>query len=473
MLFNSLDFALFLPIVFAAYWLIPSRFLKTQNAFLLLASYIFYAWWDWRFLGLLVLSSVVDYFLGLATYKAKSLNTKKIFLWSSVAVNLGILGFFKYYNFFVQSFVDAFLFFGKSVDGSFIHIILPLGISFYTFQTLSYTIDIYRKKIEPTSDFVAFAAFVSFFPQLVAGPIERAQHLLPQFTKSRKFDSNEAIIGINQIVWGLFKKLVIADTCAQYVNDIFFYHQSYSSLTLILGAVYFSFQIYADFSGYSDIAIGTARLFGFQLKINFKYPYFAKNVAEFWRKWHISLSTWFRDYVYIPLGGSRVSSTLQVRNILIVFLVSGFWHGANWTFVLWGLINGILILPFAITETTPDTQPKPKPIVAYEIFQRVLTFAIITVGWIFFRSDSVAQALDYIAQISSLDLSIDRLLINRFAFEIVPLLLFFVSVEWYSRKKEFPLLGGKYNTLKVILTVLLIMLLGNFAEMQEFIYFQF
>jgi D-alanyl-lipoteichoic acid acyltransferase DltB (MBOAT superfamily) len=369
--------------------------------------------------------------------------------------------------------VDTFHFFGKTVDGPFLHLILPLGISFYTFQTLSYTIDIYRKKIEPTSDFIAFAAFVSFFPQLVAGPIERAQNLLPQFLNPRKFDFDNAIRGINQIVWGLFKKLVIADTCAQYVNDIFTHYDSYSSLTLILGAVYFSFQIYADFSGYSDIAIGTARLFGFKLMINFKYPYFATNVAEFWRKWHISLSTWFRDYVYIPFGGSRVSKVKLARNILLVFIISGFWHGANWTFILWGLINGILILPFALSKTSTEPHPRPKPIIGYLIFQRVLTFSIITIGWIFFRSESVTLAIDYISQLATFQIAIDRLAINRFAFEILPLIILFIAAEWYSRKKEFPLIGGKYNTLKVLVTILLILLFGNFAEMQEFIYFQF
>ncbi len=358
MLFNSIDFALFLPIVFILYWFVVNKNLKLQNALILLSSYVFYGWWDWRFLSLLLFSTVVDYSIGLQMAKSTNQKHRKQLLFLSLAVNLGLLGFFKYYNFFIDNFTIAFTFFGGAIQPNTLSIILPVGISFYTFQTLSYTIDIYRKKIEPTKDFLGFAAFVSFFPQLVAGPIERASNLLPQFHKKREFDKDEAIIGVKQIIWGLFKKVVIADNCAQFANEIFANHASFSSVTLILGVIYFSFQIYCDFSGYSDIAIGTARLFNFKLMVNFRYPYFSRDIAEFWRRWHISLTTWFRDYVYIPLGGSRVTRGKQIRNVFIVFIVSGFWHGANWTFIVWGAINALFFIPLLLSNrnrTNTDT----------------------------------------------------------------------------------------------------------------------
>ncbi|NRA92843.1 MAG: MBOAT family protein, partial [Psychroserpens sp.] len=321
MLFNSIDFAVFLPMVFVLYWWFAKYSLKWQNIVLLVASYIFYGWWDWRFLSLILFSTLVDYVVGMSL-NTSSGSKRKWLLFTSVGVNIGLLMFFKYYNFFVDNFVTAFSFFGATIEPSNLNIILPVGISFYTFQTLSYTIDIYRKKLQPTSDFIQFAAFVSFFPQLVAGPIERATHLLPQFKVKKIFDSNYAMSGIYLIIWGLFKKVVIADNCAFFVNQIFD-GSGFSSLELFLGAVLFGFQIYGDFSGYSDIAIGVARLFGFSLMVNFSFPYFSRDIAEFWRRWHISLSTWFRDYIYIPLGGSRGEKGFQLRNVLIVFLVSG------------------------------------------------------------------------------------------------------------------------------------------------------
>ena len=305
MLFNSIDFAIFLPIVFIVYWFIVNKNLKFQNLFIVCASYVFYGWWDWRFLALIAFSTLVDYAVGVALSKQHDVVKRKVLLWISILVNLGFLGFFKYYNFFLDSFITAFSFFGTDIQARSLNIILPVGISFYTFQTLSYTIDVYRRQLEPTKNFISFAAFVSFFPQLVAGPIERASNLLPQFYVKRYFNSKLAIDGLRQIVWGLFKKVVIADNCAQFANDIFNNYTDYSSSTLILGALYFAFQIYGDFSGYSDIAIGTSKLFGFDLKQNFATPYFSRDIAEFWRRWHISLSTWFRDYLYIPLGGSR------------------------------------------------------------------------------------------------------------------------------------------------------------------------
>ncbi len=329
MLFNSIDFAIFLPIVFILYWFVANKNLKLQNLLIVGASYVFYGWWDWRFLSLILFSTIVDYFVGIGLSKQEDPIKRKMLLWTSIIVNLGFLGFFKYYNFFLDNFVTAFSFFGQEINANSLNIILPVGISFYTFQTLSYSIDVYRRKLEPTKNFIIFAAFVSFFPQLVAGPIERATHLLPQFYSKRNFDYSKAVDGMRQILWGLFKKIVIADNCAKYANIIFNNSDDYSGSTLVLGALFFTFQIYCDFSGYSDIAIGTSRLFGFDLMRNFNFPYFSRDIAEFWRRWHISLSTWFRDYLYIPLGGSRGGIWMKIRNTFIIFIVSGFWHGAN------------------------------------------------------------------------------------------------------------------------------------------------
>ena len=348
MLFNSFTFVIFLPTVFLLYWFVFNKNLKLQNFFLLIVSYIFYGWWDWRFLSLIFISSMVDYIVGLSIYKTDDSSKRKRLLLISMFVNLGFLGFFKYYNFFADSLIDLFSNFSISLHPRTLNIILPVGISFYTFQTMSYTLDIYRKKMEPTNDIIAFFAFVSFFPQLVAGPIERAKNLLPQFMKKRKFDYETATDGLRQILWGLLKKIIIADSCAHVVDYIFANYQFYNGSVLLMGVIFFAFQIYGDFSGYSDIAIGSAKLFGFDLMRNFAYPYFSRNIAEFWRRWHISLSTWFRDYVYIPLGGSYVNKWKRIRNIIITFTVSGFWHGANWTFIFWGFLNGIYYIPIII-----------------------------------------------------------------------------------------------------------------------------
>ena len=350
MIFNSIDFAIFLPIVFLIYWYLTNKNLKLQNLFILAASYVFYGWWDWKFLTLIVFSTLVDYTIGCLLKNEENEKKRKILLYTSLFINLSFLGFFKYYNFFVENFVEAFSLFGVKLNIETLNIILPVGISFYTFQTLSYTIDVYQRKLEPTKDLIAFASFVTFFPQLVAGPIERATDLLPQFYKKRVFDYHKAVDGLRQILWGLFKKIVIADNCAQFANIIFNNSADYSGSTLVLGAIFFAFQIYGDFSGYSDIAIGTSRLFGFELKKNFHFPYFSRDIAEFWRRWHISLNTWFRDYIYIPLGGSRGGTAMKVRNTFVIFIVSGFWHGANWTFIAWGLLNAIYFLPLLLTS---------------------------------------------------------------------------------------------------------------------------
>ena len=477
MLFNSFDFVIFLPIVFILYWFVFHKNIKTQNLLLVLASYVFYGWWDWRFLFLILFSTFVDFGIGLALSKEKRKGSRKLLLTTSILVNIGLLAFFKYYNFFLDNFVEAFTFFGKSFEVTRLDIILPVGISFYTFQTLSYTIDVYREKLEPTKDIIAFTAFVSFFPQLVAGPIERATNLLPQFFKKRKFNSDEAIIGVKQIIWGLFKKIVIADNCAQYANEIFARHESLSSVTLVIGALYFAFQIYGDFSGYSDIAIGTARLFNFKLMTNFRYPYFSRDIAEFWRRWHISLSTWFRDYVYIPLGGSRGSKLFQVRNVFIIFIVSGFWHGANWTFIIWGTINALFFIPLLLAKrnrkyTDTVAQEKFFPTIR-ECLTMLGTLSIVCVGWIYFRAESILEANAYIAHIFDFTFKMDMLRIERYPFEVLPFIAILLAFEWVSRLKEFPLYSAKFALPKVTLVLVLILIFGSFSTIQDFIYFQF
>ena len=477
MLFNSFDFAIFLPIVFILYWFVFHKSIKAQNLLLVVASYVFYGWWDWRFLFLILFSTLVDYTIGRALGTAQNKRSRKLLLGVSILVNIGLLGFFKYYNFFLDNFVEAFSFFGTSFEASRLDIILPVGISFYTFQTLSYTIDVYRKKLEPTKNLIAFTAFVSFFPQLVAGPIERATNLLPQFFRKSTFKSDQAIIGIKQIIWGLFKKIVIADNCAQYVNEIFGNYDSLSSATLLLGAVYFAFQIYGDFSGYSDIAIGTARLFNFKLMTNFRYPYFSRDIAEFWRRWHISLSTWFRDYVYIPLGGSRGSQLKQIRNVFIIFLVSGFWHGANWTFLVWGAINALFFIPLLLAKRNrnhTDTVAQGRFLPSFrEGITMLGTFGIVTIGWIFFRADSVAVAADYIKHLFQFSFRFDMLDIERYSFEIIPFIGILLLFEWFSRNEEFPLFSNRFALPKVSLVLLLILVFGSFSTIQDFIYFQF
>ena len=478
MLFNSLDFALFLPVTFFFYWFVFGKNLKFQNIFLVFASYVFYGWWDWKFLTLIVFSTVLDYSIGLLLCKQSKASKRKMYLALSIFINLGFLGFFKYYNFFVNSFTTAFSFFGGNISSNTLNIILPIGISFYTFQTLSYTIDVYRQKIEPTKDFISFSAFVCFFPQLVAGPIERASKLLPQFYKRRVFDNDIAVSGFNLIIWGLFKKIVIADSCALYVNAIFKDYESLNSLSLLMGAIYFSFQIYGDFSGYSDIAIGTSRLFGFDLNKNFNYPYFSRDISEFWRRWHISLSTWFRDYLYIPLGGSKRHLVIKTRNIFIIFIVSGFWHGANWTFIIWGFLNAIYYLPLLLANKNRiyllDTfELKDKPSVK-EFFKISSTFFLVTIGWVFFRSNTVGEAFKFLKRLLSFNINggLEYLSIERYSVELIILLFAFVSLEWFSKPNEHPFIG-KYKVVKIILIIIAILTLGVFSKASDFIYFQF
>jgi len=478
MLFNSLDFAIFLPIVFVLYWFVTNKNLRLQNLLIVLASYLFYGWWDWRFLSLIFFSTIVDYLVGLMLLKEENETKRKALLWTSILVNLGFLGFFKYYNFFIENFTTAFSFFGNEIKPNSLNIILPVGISFYTFQTLSYSIDVYRKKLEPTKDFIAFSAFVSFFPQLVAGPIERATNLLPQFYKKRTFDYSKAVDGMRQILWGLFKKVVIADTCAESANAIFNNSDNFSGSTLVLGALYFTFQIYGDFSGYSDIAIGTSRLFGFDLRRNFAFPYFSRDIAEFWRRWHISLSTWFRDYLYIPLGGSRGGKWMNIRNIFIIFIVSGFWHGANWTFIVWGGLNALYFLPLLVFNKNRhhlDTVAKGKSLPTFKEFSQILiTFGFTVFAWIFFRAENIGHAFRYISEIFSTSL------ISMPGFKnpiIIFLVLIFIIIEWVGREQEYAIeqFGLNWNRylrwfFYYVLAMFIILFIG---QKQEFIYFQF
>ncbi|PCJ25692.1 MAG: membrane-bound O-acyltransferase family protein [Flavobacteriales bacterium] len=477
MFFNSIDFAVFLPIVFVLYWFVINRNLKLQNLIIVISSYVFYGWWDWRFLSLILFSTIVDYLVGRGLSKQKEHGKRKFLLWTSIAVNIGLLGFFKYYNFFLESFVSAFSFFGKEIVGESLNIILPVGISFYTFQTLSYTIDVYKKKLEPTKDFISFAAFVSFFPQLVAGPIERAKRLLPQFYTKRILKYDNIVKGLHQILWGLFKKIVIADRLAIVVNEFYNNPTEYHGLTLVLGTVFFAFQIYCDFSGYSDIAIGTARLFGFKLMTNFKTPYFSKSIGEFWKRWHISLSTWFRDYVYIPLGGNRVIKVRWLFNIFVTFLVSGFWHGANWTFIVWGALHGFVL----VVETFLSKIQKNIP----SVFNIIITFSLVCFAWVFFRANSIQDAFLIIGKImdftsysfSQLDFYVVPVIKGSvYAMDIflsmllIPVL---VVLEYiFTTKVVFNNLKFKYRLPIYIIGVLSILLLGAF-EKNEFIYFQF
>ena len=483
MFFNSIEFAIFLLIFFILYWTLASKKLRLQNLFIAIGSYVFYGWWDWRFLSLIISSTIVDYSVGCRLEKEKDEAKRKILLWVSILFNLGVLGVFKYFDFFVDNFIAVFSLFGGEVKVNSLNIILPVGISFYSFQTLSYSIDVYRHKLIPTKDFVAFSAYVSFFPQLVAGPIERATSLLPQFHKKRIFNYPKAVDGMRQILWGLFKKIVIADNCAEYA-DLFFNNSSeYPGSALVLGALFFTFQIYCDFSGYSDIAIGTAKLFGLDLMKNFAFPYFSRDVAEFWRRWHISLSTWFRDYVYIPLGGSHGGIWKQIRNTFIIFVVSGFWHGANWTFIIWGTIHATYFLPLLLTKNNR----KDLDIVAkgqrlpniQEVFRMLSTFSLIVLAWIFFRAHSVGHAITYLSQIFTPSLFTFPYFPGMGkAFIIVLLIKFFIFIEWQGREKSYPLahlgdnLRQPFRYIAYYFIVFLIMYYGNFSK-NQFIYFQF
>lgn len=483
MLFNSLDFAVFFPIVFMLYWLVFNKSLGMQNVFILMVSYLFYGWWDWRFLFLIAFSSCVDFLVSKRMDISTDERSRKHLLWLSLGVNLGLLGFFKYFNFFSESFSEAFTLFGQQLDPFTLKIILPVGISFYTFQTLSYTIDVYHRRLKPTDDVLKFFAFVSFFPQLVAGPIERAKDLLPQFYQKREFNYTNSVDGLRQILMGLFKKVVIADNCAPIVNQIFDNYTDYSGGVLILGAVFFAFQIYGDFSGYSDIAIGIGRMLGFRLTQNFAYPYFSRDIAEFWRRWHISLSSWFKDYVYIPLGGSKGGKWMNIRNVFIIFLVSGFWHGANWTFIAWGGVNALLFLPLLLSNrnrknTGVISADRMLPSLR-EAFQIALTFTLVSITWIFFRADDLSSAIGYLQRILTTPFFESSLLavVKPVKLLFIPLIFLLVVLEWVGKNDQHALetLGltwpriGRWG----VYTVISLSLVIFSSNEQEFIYFQF
>lgn len=476
MIFNSLSFLLFFPAVFVTYWTLLRSSRKGQNAFLLLASYVFYGWWDWRFVFLLAFSTLLDYFSGLMIDSEQSSFRRKAWLVLSVAINLGFLGFFKYYNFFIESFTLGLQSLGVETVPWTLKIILPVGISFYTFHGLSYVFDIYYRRTKPTTDVVDYALFVAFFPLLVAGPIERATHLIPQVRSNRSFRYEQTVDGARQALFGFFKKMVVGDGCGYYVNMIFDDADSQTGSTLVLGAVLFAFQIYADFSGYSDIALGAARMLGFELLRNFSYPYFSRDIAEFWRRWHISLTTWFRDYVYIPMGGSKGGAGKSIRNTVVIFLVSGLWHGANWTFVVWGLINALYFIPLLVTRRNRanlDTiaQGRLLPTVK-ELGAMCGTFILTTFAWIFFRADSLSAAANYIKGIFSQTLF--TLPVTGYA--PIPFIVILVLVEWCQRTKNhgLDLTDVHSRVVRWLLYIGLCLTIYVFgAEQQEFIYFQF
>jgi len=477
MFFNSLAFAIFLPIVFFLYWFVFNKNKSSQNALLIVASYYFYSCWDWRFLFLLVFSTFLDYFTGIQIEKSDSDKKRKFWFWLSVLVNLGFLGIFKYYNFFASSFAEMFTSFGFKVSPFLLNVILPVGISFYTFHGLSYVIDIYYKRIKAEYNFIDYSLFVSYFPLLVAGPIERATHLLPELKVKREFNLEKAKEGVYQIVWGLVKKVVIADTCAVYANAIFDHYTSMNSFSLILGAIYFAFQIYGDFSGYSDIALGVSKLFGLDLLRNFNYPYFSRDIAEFWRRWHISLSSWFRDYLYIPLGGSKGGLWMKIRNTFIIFIVSGFWHGANWTYIVWGFINAVYFLPLLLSNSNRNNLDsfvlKWNLDSVKTLFSILITFLLTCIAWVFFRARTISDAILYLKRIvTDKNFGFQYLDNERYNYELLLMIGLFVLVEWNNRNKVEPI-SGKRSMLKMALAIMAIIALGTYSDYKEFIYFQF
>ncbi|MEO6176129.1 MAG: MBOAT family O-acyltransferase [Flavobacterium circumlabens] len=477
MFFNSLAFAVFLPIVFFLYWFVFNKTKSTQNALLIVASYYFYSCWDWRFLFLLVFSTFLDYYTGIQIEKGKSEKSRKFWFWLSIIINLGFLAIFKYYNFFAASFSELLGSAGIKASPILLNVILPVGISFYTFHGLSYVIDIYYKRIKAEYNFVDYSLFVSYFPLLVAGPIERATHLLPQVKVKREFSFQLAKEGIYQIIWGLVKKVVIADTCATYANAIFDHYTSVNSFSLILGAIYFAFQIYGDFSGYSDIALGVSKLFGLDLLRNFNYPYFSRDIAEFWRRWHISLSSWFRDYLYIPLGGSKGGLWMKIRNTFIIFVVSGFWHGANWTYVVWGFINAVYFLPLLLSNSNRNNMDAIQLRFNFDSVKVVLsilyTFFLTCIAWVFFRAKSITDAVLYLKRIiTNRDFSFQYLDNERYSYELLLMIGLFVLVEWNNRNKIEPL-SGKRSMLRMALAIAAILAFGTYSDYKEFIYFQF
>jgi alginate O-acetyltransferase complex protein AlgI len=479
MLFNSISYAVFLIVVFFIYWFVANKSFRAQNAVLLISSYVFYGVWDWRFLFLLSFSTALDYFTGLRIHRSTSTRARRTWLLISVVINLGFLCFFKYFNFFIGSFSSLLHKFDLTPNVPLLSIILPVGISFYTFHGLSYVFDIYNKRISPTANVIDYSLFVSFFPLLVAGPIERATHLLPQVSRPRVFDAQKASDGMRQILWGLFKKIVIADNCAVAVNEIFANPQQYSGGSLAFGAALFAFQIYGDFSGYTDIALGSARLLGFDLLRNFSYPYFSRDIAEFWKRWHISLTSWFKDYVYIPLGGNRLGKIKTVINTFIVFLLSGVWHGANWTFIVWGLYHALLFMPLLLLNAKKKhAGPIAKGKFSFiDLFKILITFVLVTIGWIIFRADNLSQAWLYFTNMihpqSSTSILDKQPAVSTTIFFIALL----VIVEWFQRHQLHGLYIGQTRFPKlgryIVYSAIIICLFWFGGKPAEFIYFQF
>lgn len=479
MLFNSFGYFFFLPVVFTLYWFVCNRSRRAQNSLMLLASYFFYGWWSYKFLGLLVLSTLLDYLYGFGV-NAPNKRKAKIFLWLSIVNNLGILAVFKYYDFFAIEVTRGFQQLGIQLNPVLLEVVLPIGISFYTFHGLSYVFDIYRGKQQPVRNIIDYGLFVAFFPLLVAGPIERAHHLLPQIQSSRLFSYQQAIQGCRLILWGMFKKVVIADSLATVANDIFANSSHANGYTLVIGAIAFAFQIYGDFSGYSDIAIGSAKLFGFEIFSNFRFPYFSRDIAEFWRRWHISLTSWFRDYVYIPVGGSRNGRVKTVRNIFLIFLLSGLWHGASWNFIVWGFIHACAFMPLLLLnrnrQYTLDVVAEKRSFPTLKEFSgMLLTFCIVTVAWIFFRAQGVAQAWNYIGRMFSDIINNPGQLLTvpkgaTIFIYIVPLLL----LDWKFRRNERQLLvPGNVLARWGVYLVFTFLVLIHFGSQKQFIYFQF
>ena len=471
MLFNSFEYLIFLPIVFAIYWLLRKN-LRLQNLFVVIASYVFYGWWDWRLLLLIAFTSLCSYASGLLIERSKRCKVygvkckvgAKFWLWVNIAINISILAIFKYYDFFVSEFGAMF---GIDTSSLLLRVILPVGISFYTFQALSYSIDVYRGNIKPTKDIIAFFAFISFFPQLVAGPIERATNLLPQFLQNRKFNYDHGVDGMRQILWGLFKKIVVADNCATYVDQVWSTYGTQSGSTLLLAAILFTFQIYGDFSGYSDIAIGTAKLFGIKLMRNFNNPYFSRDIAEFWRRWHISLTTWFRDYVYIPLGGSRNGQWRTIANTFVVFILCAIWHGANWTYLAWGLYHVLLFVPLILWHRTK--QYKHTDASWRQIPQILLTFAVVVIGWVIFRAPTVADAWGYVSAMCTAGWC--TLYITDYTLWVaIAMIGVMLGFEWHYRNTDTVPFPRNIWT-SYILIALIWLFAGHHTT--DFIYFQF
>ena len=472
---------IFLPVVFLLYWFVFKP-LRWQNLLILVASYVFYGWWDWRFLLLIVLTSASSFASGLLIkhYDGRR-SLQRAVSAVNIILNLGILAVFKYFNFFVDNMSGLLGWFGISADWPTLHIILPVGISFYTFQALSYSIDVYARRIEPTRDIIAFFSYISFFPQLVAGPIERATNLLPQILKERSFDYALAVDGMRQMLWGFFKKLIIADGCAEVVNQVWDGMDSATGLMLAVASLLFTFQIYADFSGYSDIAIGCAKLFGIRLTTNFKVPCFSRNVREFWRRWHITLNEWFTQYVYFPLGGSRCSRPRVILNTVVVFGLSGLWHGADWTFVLWGLYLALLFIPLIVCDSRryKDTVAHGRLLPsAGEFVSMLVTFLLINFGWILFRAPDIHAFGTFVSRLFSSSL----FTVSGLTMAMARMLLWCAAlllVEWLQRERQHVLQIDGYRLFassvsRLALYALLVMIIFYFAgQVQTFIYFQF